>query len=312
MLLLVSVAIATLSWRFVEQPFRERQATFSRLAIFRMASVTAVMLFVLGVGIMASGGMPSRYSAKAVEVASFLGESEAATAAQYRVGTCFIPQETHKDFNSAACLQQDSHKSNDLLIGDSHAAQLWGGLSSIFPDVNFMQATAGGCKPTLDQSNSLNPKCSQLMNYVFSDYLRTKHVDRLIIAARWDSADFEALRQTLEWANHSGIKVVLFGPILQYDSALPRLLATSIQLNDPALPALHRVTSYERLDDDMSRLAQSERGVVYVSYFKMLCHRGSCLEYAGEGVPLQSDYGHLTAAGSVLVANRLRELGDLD
>ena len=102
------------------------------------------------------------------------------------------------------------------------------------------------------------------------------------------------------------------GPIVQYDSALPRLLAMSIRSNDPTIPALHRVASYESLDADMSNLARSERGVRYVSYFKMLCPQNSCLEYAGNGIPLQSDYGHLTGVGSVLVATKLLESGALN
>ena len=150
---------------------------------------------------------------------------------------------------------------NDLLIGDSHAAQLWFGLSSVFTDVNLMQATASGCKPTLDQSRSVEPKCSQLMEYIFSDYLKTHHVDTLIIAARWDSGDLTPLQHTLAWAHSQGMEVVLFGPIVQYDSALPRLLAMSIRSNDATIPALHRVAFYERLDADMSKLAQTDPGV---------------------------------------------------
>ncbi len=312
-LILASVVIAALSWRFVEQPFRGRGFPLSRTVIFRMASVAAAVLLFLGAGILATGGIPSRYPVEAVKVASYLDYTNAATEAQYRVGTCFLTSKnTYQDFNPAVCLQQDRRKPNDLLIGDSHAAQLWYGLSSTFTDVNLMQATASGCKPTLDQSRSVEPKCSRLMNYVFSDYLRTHHVDLLIIAARWDHTDLGTVKQTLEWANRSGIDVLLFGPIVQYDSELPRLLAMSIKSNDPEIPALHRVPAYATLDDDMSKLAQSERDVRYVSYFKMLCRQNSCLEYAGNGVPLQSDYGHLTAVGSMLVATKLRESGVLN
>ena len=312
-LILASVVIAALSWRFVEQPFRGRGFPLSRTVIFRMASVAAAVLLFLGAGILATGGIPSRYPVEAVKVASYLDNTNAATEAQYRVGTCFLTSKnTYQDFNPAVCLQQDRRKPNDLLIGDSHAAQLWYGLSSTFTDVNLMQATASGCKPTLDQSRSVEPKCSRLMNYVFSDYLRTHHVDLLIIAARWDHTDLGTVKQTLEWANRSGIDVLLFGPIVQYDSELPRLLAMSIKSNDPEIPALHRVPAYATLDDDMSKLAQSERDVRYVSYFKMLCRQNSCLEYAGNGVPLQSDYGHLTAVGSMLVATKLRESGVLN
>jgi hypothetical protein len=150
------------------------------------------------------------------------------------------------------------------------------------------------------------------MNYIFSNYLPTHHVDHLVIAARWEQSDLDALRQTLQWANRSGFTTLVIGPIMQYDTALPRLLAMSIKLNDPELPTSHRLTSYRDLDEEMSQLAQTVRGVRYISYFKMLCRQDFCLEYAGDGVPLQSDYGHLTAVGSVLVANKLRESGVLD
>jgi hypothetical protein len=44
----------------------------------------------------------------------------------------------------------------------------------------------------------------------------------------------------------------------------------------------------------------------------LLCQRGSCLEYAAEGVPLQSDYGHLTGGGSALMAVKIRDAGALN
>jgi hypothetical protein len=43
-----------------------------------------------------------------------------------------------------------------------------------------------------------------------------------------------------------------------------------------------------------------------VSYFKMLCHGMECAEYVNNSTPLQSDYGHLTPAGSLLVSARLK------
>src|SRR5262249_32986152 len=190
---------------------------------------------------------------------------------------------SYEEFNPDICLHQDVRKPNDLLIGDSHAAQLWYGLSSIFKNANLMQATASGCKPTLKQGINVEPKCTRLMDYIFSEYLPTHHVDTLLIAARWDEADLGRIGDTLEWAKGRGMTVVLFGPIVQYDSALPRLLAISIQANNPALPASHRVTYYETLDEDMAKVAEKQSGVKYISYFKMLCRNDACLEYADAG-----------------------------
>jgi SGNH domain (fused to AT3 domains) len=88
-------------------------------------------------------------------------------------------------------------------------------------------------------------------------------------------------------------------------------LAFSIKRNDPGIASDHRIAYYERLDGDMAKLAEAE-SVRYVSYFKLLCQQGSCLEYASAGIPLQSDYGHLTGGGSLLIAAKIREIGALN
>jgi len=65
------------------------------------------------------------------------------------------------------------------------------------------------------------------------------------------------------------------------------------------------------LDEQMALLASTEWKVPYISYFKMLCPNDVCLEYAGKDVPIQFDYGHLTSEGSMLVATRLKDTGQL-
>ena len=150
------------------------------------------------------------------------------------------------------------------------------------------------------------------MEYVLRDYLRDHSVDSVLIAARWDKADLPRLQRTVLSLKKQGIRVVLFGPMVQYDSALPRLLAISIQQNAPGIPADHRVAYCETLDQEMARLASETLEVSYISYFKLICPQGSCLEYAAKGVPLQSDYGHLTGDGSLLIAGKIRELGSLN
>lgn len=312
-LIVVSLLLATLSWKFVEQPFRQGRLKLSRVAIFSAASVAALLALFSGSVILANQGFPHRYPAEAVQVATFLENTDAKTRVTYRRGTCFITSgETARDFNSAICLQWNKEKRNLLLMGDSHAAQLWYGLSQTYPDVNLMQATASGCKPTLDQSQSIESKCSDLISSIYTKFLPDHKVDALVLAARWDDGDISRLRQTLEWTRSQGIPVILFGPIVQYDSPLPQLLALSIKAQDPALPAEHRVAYYQNVDSEMIELARSFPNVRYVSFFRMLCPEGSCVEYANPGVPLQYDGAHLTTSGSLLVAAMLRSAGGLN
>lgn len=304
--------VATLSWRLVERPFRDGRQRVPRQRLFQIAVSAAAILLVFGVSAVATHGFPSRYTWEAVRVASFLETGNAATEAQYRVGSCFLTSRNPKAaFARDACLKFDPLRHNGLLIGDSHAAQLWYGLSTVFTKTNFMQATASGCKPTLDQPLGADQRCSDLMSYVIRDYLPAHHVDAVLIAARWDGADLPRLQRTVPELKRQGMNVVIFGPVVQYDSALPRLLAISIQQHQPNLPADHRVAYYRQLDRDMAQLA-GEIGVKYVSYFDLICNQNDCLEYAAKDVPLQSDYGHLTGEGSVVVADRIRALNVLN
>jgi len=304
----LSFVVATISWRFIEQPFRKRhQAGLSRRTVFTMAATAAALIAALGATTLMARGFPSRYPAKALQVASYLDYSSSAYA---REGSCFITSNyTMKDFDFAKCLSFDSKKQNDLLLGDSHAAHLWYGLSQALAGTHLLQATASGCRPTIEQDVLAADTCKILMRYVFSDFLLTHHIDRLIIADRWKSEDISALSSTLDWTTSRHIPVLLTGPMVQYDTSLPRLLAFSIRAHDPEIAAIHRLDQ-RKLDDSFALLAQT-KGVSYISFYHTLCQGNSCVETDPQGVPLEFDYGHLTKEGSVFVAQRLFENGDL-
>jgi peptidoglycan/LPS O-acetylase OafA/YrhL len=299
----VAFVLAVLSWKFVELPFRNGRLKLHGGRLFNAAGFASLLMASLAVWMLVSHGLPSRYPSEAVRVASYL---DYGTKDEYREGTCFVlPSNSSEAFDSTACLRQDPARPNYLLLGDSHAAALWYGISRELVGVNVMQATVAGCKPTLHHVSQSTSKCTDMMDYVFNEYLPKHHVDALLIAARWEEGDLPRLTETLAWAKQQGLKVTLFGPMVQYDSSLPRLLATSIKDNDPDIPYNHRVAGYARLDAEMSHMAQTDWQVRYVSFFKSLCREKTCVEYAAAGVPLQFDYGHLTKDGSVLLAQML-------
>jgi len=305
----VSFVVAILSWKFVELPFRNGRLKVSGKPLFGAAFASSFLVAAFAACMLITHGLPSRFPSEAVRVASYL---DYGTKDEYREGTCFVlPSAKSESFDPSTCLRQDPAKKNYLLIGDSHAAALWYGLAKTLNGVNVMQATAAGCKPTLQNVREASIQCTDLMKFVFTDYLTTHHVDSLLIAARWERSDLPRLTETITWARRHEIRVTVFGPMLQYDSSLPRLLATSIRDNDPTIPYSHRVAECARLDTEMSATAETTWQVRYVSFFKKLCRGASCIEYAGHGVPLQFDYGHLTRDGSVLLAQMLLQSDDL-
>jgi len=316
-LLALSLGVAFLSWRFVELPFRYGRFRPSRRLVFRFAVVGTAVLGAVAFSLMRFNGIPGRWSGEAVRVADYLDYNP---DDQFRQGACFIDGDRGQRFNAAVCLKENPAQKSYLLVGDSHAASLWYGLSKTLADRNLMQATAAGCKPLVedgtvprifDRISQRQSQCQHLMAYIFKDYLPSHPPDTLLISARWVPEDLTGLRRTIKWAARFGIKVVVFGPMVEYDTPLPRLLAVSLQRNDMSIPHRHMLLANWLLDAQMARLADSETGAKYISLIAPVCERYNCASYAGEGVPLEFDSNHFTKQGSLLIAQRVVAAGGL-
>jgi hypothetical protein len=173
------------------------------------------------------------------------------------------------------------------------------------PQINFMQATAGACRPAVQAVSRLDTRvCPKLMQFVFNDFLVRNKVDKVLLAASWKDEDLPALSATLEALKQKGLDTVVFGPIVEYDSALPRLLADEILHRDPSAASAMRTPGIRERDRVMSRLVTAS-GATYLSVYDAVCRDDRCDEFAEGNVPMQFDEGHLTAEGSVEVARRL-------
>jgi peptidoglycan/LPS O-acetylase OafA/YrhL len=300
-----SVAIATLSWKYVETPFRFGPRRPGRKTLFATAGSIAALLATAGLLAGAMQGFPGRFTPQALAIArqqTFVSKS----LDYFRAGRCFLDYDNHvSDLEAGGCLRSDPSRPNILLMGDSYAAHLWYGLSVVFPESNWMQATGAGCTPLLDRK--FTRVCNELTAFLFADYLAHHKPDLLVVTARWLSSDLPAISRLLDWTKAQGLRVVLIGPIERYDDPFPRLLALSLEAGDPGLVDEHRV-DFGTLDEDLRRLAQ-RTGAGYISLLDILCQGGVCEKFAGSEEPLQFDDGHVTKRGSVLVAERLRAIG---
>jgi peptidoglycan/LPS O-acetylase OafA/YrhL len=303
----LSFVVAILSWRLVEVPFRTGTLRPNRTKLFLTATAAMMTIVLLSAGVISTEGAAWRFSPRTREIAVYADHDPHDPRNQYRNGTCFITSfsATLRDYPIDKCLPDRPAAKTFLLLGDSHAAALWWGFDQMLKGANVMQATASGCKPVLHQRPRQYPACTAIMDYALRGYLPTHHVDGVLIEAIWDDNDMASLGETLASLRELNVPVILFGPIVQYDSPLPRLLAMSISHNDPLLPSRHRIQELESLDMKMAGLAQNTWHVRYVSMIKLFCQGDTCTEYAAPDVPLQSDYGHLTKAGSVLAAQRV-------
>jgi peptidoglycan/LPS O-acetylase OafA/YrhL len=311
--LLISFGLAVLSWRFVERPFRKGRLRLAGTQIFATAAAVMMVCVFLSSLVLARRGLPGRFSPQTVEIASYLGRGEALETAEraMRWGICFLDQNKVTSFNLAPCLREDPTRKNYLLLGDSHAAALWLALSESLPNVNVLQATVGGCEPTLHHARP--GLCRNVMDYVFEKYLPAHPVQELILEADWNSGSIAPLDETLAWAKAHQIPVIVMGCVPTYDAPLARLLAYSVAWRESDLASKHLVQSEGLVDARLRADVEDKWHLPFISLYDSLCRRGTCVEYADaeRTIPLMNDTDHLNPPGAQFVVRRLVASGIL-
>lgn len=300
-LLGTSILLAALSWKFIEQPIRFGRLRPSRRTLFQAAGFASLVCISTGVAFSALRGIPSRFSPETLAIYAHSRE-----VVHYREGTCLVAKPS--DFNREICLRIDRSKTNWLLMGDSHAAHLYPGLVTTFPEIHFLQMTILGCKPVPVSRFGESASCFDAMRSMYDTWLPRNHIAGVILAANWQSYDLPRIEMAVRSLQSLHYEVVLIGPIMHYDMPLPLLLAFSHGLNADAAAERHRIDSYDNLDVTMAQLAADTWHIGYFSFTRAFCH-GGCRIWSSTSAPIQWDESHLTDEGSRLAAEQMRSDG---
>ncbi|AJY46966.1 acyltransferase family protein [Martelella endophytica] len=306
LLIALSFVMATFSWAVIEKPFRGRsQMPTMRvltLGVTLMAATAVVASFTGRINTLIWGKLPG-------------GIEKILTYETYgtdypevmNTGTCFLTSsyDDYRFFDQNKCLSLVDDKPNYLLVGDSHAAHLIAGLNEEAPEVNFLQATASGCKPILPLSGRAS--CTDLFEYVFDEFVPKHHLDGIILAGRWTTADEADAVRTAAALTAYADKVIIPGPITEYEGTLPRQIATAMRKGvDVSSYVRSREISEPKKADRLFKEDRLPENVVYFSTYDAV-HQDDCGVLLND-VPRQFDYGHLTAEGAECVAKKIRNL----
>jgi peptidoglycan/LPS O-acetylase OafA/YrhL len=287
------ILVSWLSWRYVETPFRTKphyfssRQTVSLAALAMVLGITSAIIWTLA---------PAPTESRRDYFASFMSRD---WNSPMRAGSCFLTSRDRlSNFDYARCLRFDPQRKNILLIGDSHAADLWPGLNERNSSANLLQVTASGCKPFLRPAGAT--RCVDLMEYFFSDFLPKHPIDTIVISARWDIKDLIPLKITLEEISKFAGQIILIGPAPEFSRPLPRLLA---QQSDPAYANLFRSAQPIYVENALKSQVFNTR-VRYFSLQEILCNP-TCLVWNADHSPIQFDYGHFTTEGSEMVGQKI-------
>ena len=305
--LVLSFALAALSWRFVERPFRQRPYRLGSAATLWTSAATMAALAVAAAFVYP---LSLRFWQLPDDARKTLAVLDSAYLGSMRSRACLLRTETEpfSGFDQASCLDLSETKANWLLIGDSHAADLWGALARANPEVNLLQATATGCKPVIDSTG--DRQCTDLMNFLFADFIPKHRLDVILLSARWSSSELGNLRKTAKLLRSYAERVVVLGPRVEYKQDLPWIVTAGIVQRDPAIADRLRLSKQRQTDRLFARHLRQD-GIGYVSLYQAICPKGRCRVTDQNGLPLAFDYGHLTASGSAFVAQQIKKSGAL-
>lgn len=294
---IVSLALAVLTWRYVEEPFRRRSVP--RGPLLAGSGLVAAGLVGMAFALTLTAGWPQRFSERGRALA------EAIDYPQDRVlrsGTCFIHHRSQR-FDADACIETGGGRSTVLLLGDSHAAHLGPGLRTRFRGSAISQVTAAGCRPVLEQGANQYPFCTALIDWALTDYVPTRHPDLVVLAGRWEERDLPALAKTLTVLRGEGQAALLVGPAAEWAQPVPRLLAIGHERGQgTALADSLLVHERKALDRRMARLAK-QQGAAYVSLYAIQCEP-ECVYFDQSGSPLVVDDSHFTREASIAFAGQ--------
>ena len=302
--------LAYITWRFVEQPFRTR-ATFDLSRTHLFVGTGAVAAMIAGSSALSDNKeyFLSRLSPIQARLAAYVGYNDTEEfSSGYRTPHCFISSvyNSFSYYEPERCLASSSPKTNVLLIGDSHAAHLWKAFNDEFSDLNIMQANSSGCRPLTPFEGA--ERCTDLMRYVWDDFLPTANVDAIILSGRWREEDLPRLAGTIRSLRQFSDVVIVMGPTVEYRGALPLLLSKQDEIS-PAMPMLHFVDPYRFELSDAMRPIVETAGATYVPVAESVCPADACTVLTDAGEPMAWDYGHFTLGGARRLVRTLKQSG---
>ncbi|UXE39636.1 acyltransferase family protein [Raoultella ornithinolytica] len=207
------------------------------------------------------------------------------------IGNCFISSANEKSVTTIdkKCIEPSTNKRNILLIGDSHAAEISGSMRRIFNGYNVMQATASGCMPLLKTTGE--KRCTNLMNYMYNDFIRNNKIDYIFISAFWGlSKDKNIDKNLIDTINHiHGSKVYVIGQTKSFDIAFYKI-AQKIKNKD-----IEALVQKKSIDINQKLITTLKKeNIPYIDLFNANCIKNECNYFNANNTPMLFDDNHLT------------------
>jgi peptidoglycan/LPS O-acetylase OafA/YrhL len=343
-LILASVAVAFLSWRYVEAPFRNRPPqprSIARGPVFAAAGAGAAVALAFGVWAHMAGGMPGRFTPEVARLDAMEDSKDPRTNACAGWGERWI---SPKD----ACVYGEQGPIRLAVWGDSHAPALAPAVleAATAEGERFRLYARLGCAPIpgMDRRDASGDNhCRRYNDEVMSAVRSDPEIDTVILVARlqehvegpwegpgpardtpkparWFDADGRALsaeqapeavmdgfESTVADLRAAGKRVILVYPTPEVGYFVPSTLARLVAHGqDPDHFTVPRELFAERTARVRAALNDIPDGpdLVRIRPAESLCDTEAC-RVIEDGAPLYFDDNHLSLAGDALLVDDL-------
>lgn len=303
------LALATLSYRFVEQPARHASGT-RLVQAARLFGAPALVIAVIGGYIWTSNGM-KHWIESSSAYRDGLARLEADTAPPTRFDyVCQLFTHDPSILEQSRCVLGDApeyaRQPRILLWGDSHASH-YAGVASVMAKaqgVAIRNATHSACPPVIngDYGNGVyRAGCSKFRPYVFASIARGDY-DLVLMGGNWSAYEnlpgFRAdLEHTLDAITAGGTRVALLAEVPKFPNYNRECDMRWSRLGHSACNQLAVADSDSAINGYLHGLATHNDRISFLGVRDAICTSGSCRPYL-QGHPVYFDRSHLSMNGS--------------
>ena len=338
-LLLLSMILSFFSWKYIEQPIRQKRILKSKRSIYIYAIFTLFIFFIIGILIHINNGFPNRFNNQVNLLANGNIDNN-----PRRLECHYI---SNKDIHLGNLCErnvrlEDPKQPSFISWGDSHADAIMPLLEEIAleNDLAMYHASKNSCPPLINTIPINSSKeCYEFNNYMLKN-ISDKGIKNVILTARWlvytkGRSDIEPLNETspllvtygsnnkyinperaiknLEKHLNETIDIINSldatvwiieqPPEQQLLSPPDQLAQYSIRGRDISNLGVERSVHQNRenyVSEIMHSIAKTNQRVHIISPDVVLCDEKKCnLEY--KGISIYRDDDHLTVSGSKIL-----------